>query len=146
MKKPFIILAFVTAAASKKLFDANPGIDELHTTSDGEAFYKEGDAKFHARGLENKKVELITKSVAISEPEPDEEVQKPLPANEVINLVNAVENTDQLEPYRKDTRKSVIAAIEAKEAFLNKVPADETLVENGKTIAPEGTEPQDNKN
>jgi hypothetical protein len=42
-----------------KIFETNPNLKEVHMTSDGETFYKDNDAKMHAKSLKDKTVELV---------------------------------------------------------------------------------------
>lgn len=42
-----------------EIFESNPELKQVHFTSDGQAFFKESDAKNHAKTLEDKKVELV---------------------------------------------------------------------------------------
>ena len=46
-------------AKSKRLFAIYPTAKELHFTSDREAFFKMNDAKNHAAGLKDQKVETV---------------------------------------------------------------------------------------
>jgi hypothetical protein len=42
-----------------EIFKTNPNLKEVYTTSDGECFYNENDAKLHSKSLQDKKVELV---------------------------------------------------------------------------------------
>jgi hypothetical protein len=44
-----------------ELFGLHPGADALYFTSDGLAFFEEGDANAHARSLEKKEVSKVEK-------------------------------------------------------------------------------------
>ena len=44
---------------SKEVFEQNPHLDKVYTTTDGECFYNENDAKNHAKNLEVKTVETV---------------------------------------------------------------------------------------
>lgn len=43
----------------KEVFEQNPKLEKCFATADGQAFYKEDDAKNHAKSLEDKTVELV---------------------------------------------------------------------------------------
>ena len=42
-----------------EVFEQNPNLQKVYTTSDGECFYAENDAKNHAKNLKNKTVEPV---------------------------------------------------------------------------------------
>lgn len=42
-----------------EIFESNPELKEVHMTSDGQSFFKESDAKNHAKTLQDKTVELV---------------------------------------------------------------------------------------
>lgn len=42
-----------------EIFENNPQLKEVHVTADGQCFYNDGDAKNHAKSLQDKKVELV---------------------------------------------------------------------------------------
>ncbi|BFM42678.1 hypothetical protein CFS9_13190 [Flavobacterium sp. CFS9] len=42
-----------------EIFESNPDLKEVHMTSDGQSFFKESDAKNHAKTLQDKTVELV---------------------------------------------------------------------------------------
>ncbi len=50
-----------------KIFNENPELKEFYMTSDGQAFYQESDAKNHARGLEDKKVEHCVRVTTVAD-------------------------------------------------------------------------------
>ena len=43
----------------KDVFENNPKLEKCFVTSDGQAFYQEGDAKNYAKSLEDKSVEVV---------------------------------------------------------------------------------------
>ncbi|TGE23551.1 hypothetical protein [Hymenobacter metallicola] len=53
----------------RSTFEANPEAQEIYTTSDGQAFLKEGPAKSHAKFLGDNTVSKVTRDEADAEPE-----------------------------------------------------------------------------
>ena len=42
-----------------KIFESNPHLKEVYSTSDGEVFYNDNDARMHAKTLKEKKVDKV---------------------------------------------------------------------------------------
>lgn len=101
---------------SRDTFKNNPDLQELFVTSDGTEFYKEDTAKNHARTLEDKSVN------SVSRPE-EKEVQ--LTAAEIIASIPEMD-MDQAtfsltaEQLLAKPRKSVVEALTAHLAELEK--------------------------
>jgi len=106
--KNILILAVVAA----DIFKENPNLDLYFETSDGEAFYKLQDAKNHAKGLKDTMVKPVERT------EPKEAAPAKQKIEEVIAQIEAVTTLEDLEPFKADTRKTVIAAFDKKTAEL----------------------------
>jgi hypothetical protein len=97
--------------AKDPVFENNPTISCYYKTSDGEAFYKDFDANSHARTLDNKEVQTITKD---SEPVKE----KPAKAEDFILAIKETTTLEGLEQFKNDTRSTVLKAIETRTAEL----------------------------
>lgn len=62
------------AEIAKHIFARNPKVDELHITSDGQAFYEKHQAEGHAQRLKDQKIETVKRKGGKPE-EPETEVK-----------------------------------------------------------------------
>ena len=113
-----------------KIFESNPQLKQVHVTADGECFYNDGDAKMHAKSLEDKKVELVLN--------PDHlEV-----VGEEIEEASKEEATTAAPATEEATKEEVTSAAPAteeasKEEVTTDAPAtEEATKEEGTTDAP----------
>ncbi|RWX00917.1 hypothetical protein [Flavobacterium cerinum] len=113
--------------AKDQVFESNPTISVYYKTSDGETFYKEGDAKFHARSLKDKSVQTVTKGTEAAASEGKDKDAKPAKAEDLIKLIQAATTLEALDEFKNDTRSTVLKAIEAKTAELTPVHGAEIL-------------------
>ncbi|OXA83676.1 hypothetical protein B0A56_00715 [Flavobacterium columnare NBRC 100251 = ATCC 23463] len=81
------------------IFKENPKLDELFTTSDGNAFYLEGDAKNHAKSLENKSVKKHFRNNSFQKKVNDE-------AKDKTPLANKPAKTEKPEKVNKEAEKT----------------------------------------
>jgi hypothetical protein len=92
---------------SKAIFDANPSLKKYFKTSDGEPFYKEGDANLHAKSLEDRKVTPVFRPV--EEPENDVELPK---YNELMKAIKEAATAEAVDALivEGESRKTVLEA------------------------------------
>ena len=103
----------------EKVFIENPSLKECFKTSDGQYFYNQNDAKNHAKTLEDKSVEHLTRA---SE-EDDQDAGVVDPKAEEIKKVKKL-NKEPLIEYAKENYPDVeILEDDNKEKVLNKVLA-----------------------
>lgn len=118
------------------IFKANPHLEHVYKTADGEAFYTEPDAMLHAKSLKDKKVEKVQNPdkglTAATETgnEPKQELKK-LTAEEAIAAIQAATTPAELEPFGKDTRATVKKALEAKTKELQEKGSEGADPDNG---------------
>jgi len=100
---------------SKSIFEANPNLKKYFKTSDGESFYKEGDANLHAKGLENRKVTPVFRPV--KSPETDIELPK---YKELIKEIKAAATTEAVDALivEGENRKTVLTEAETRKTAL----------------------------
>ena len=110
-----------------EIFKTNPDLKEVHMTSDGQAFYNDGDAKAHAKTLEKKEIELVLNSKFLVDIEVDEEEEllgSEEPKLEDLTkaeLVDSAKVNLELELSAKDNKPVLLAAIDTKLKELSKV-------------------------
>ena len=105
----------------KDVFENNPKLEKCFVTSDGQAFYQEGDAKNYAKSLEDKSVEVVLNP----------------------NLID-VNDAEELSDLDKEMSAFEIAENEAAKAKMEADAENEKLEANAKAAAPvENVKPAD---
>lgn len=118
---------------TKSVFELNENLEAYHQTSDGTKFFREYDAKSHARGLKDKEIKRVKRKDEVSEENTDAPAKKEKKASKGKSLtpmqeaklraeaVDKLENVEAVKEALKDeTAKSVIKAGEARIETLEK--------------------------
>lgn len=134
---------------ANKIFEANPHLERVFTTADGEAFYNEPDARLHAKSLKDKTVTRVENpkkvgAAAQSATKDDEVREYAMNAKDTIAAIATAESLEELEAYKDDGRQTVIKALAAKITALNtpKEPATEQEDEaDSEQTGSEGADP-----
>ena len=120
-----------------EVFEANPLLKQVYTTSDGENFYQENDAKNHAKSLEDKAVETIYNPTHL------EVVGEEVVSDETSEMENFLAQ-EKLEAENAAKEAEAQALLEAEKSEkpvdllkLNKAKLLEFAKENGLTVADE---------
>lgn len=104
---------------AKGVFEQFPNADQVFATVDGNTFLERNRADIHA-GAKGR-VLVIDRPIAevVDDSKKDKAGTKIL-ADDAIKAIALVETLEGLEPFKADTRSTVIKAVEAKTAELTK--------------------------
>lgn len=106
--------------AEDKIFKAHPSLEVYYKTADGQPFYKEHDAKNHAKTLTDKTVKKVEKTVVDSDDELTVDEIKAL-AKEATDVA-VLEELLKEEKESKKPRKGAIEALEKRIEELKSNP------------------------
>ena len=105
---------------AKDTFEQFPAANKLFATSDGNCFLNENHAELHA-GKDGKVFPFDREPAKPADGKSEE--PKGLNAQDTIKAIKAVEKLEDLEPFKADTRASVIKALEDKTKQLTEAAA-----------------------
>lgn len=118
-----------------EIFITNPDLKEVYMTSDTEAFFKESDAKNHAKTLKDKSIELVV---------------NPLQIETIIDDFNEDDEQDNFNSLKisegiKEPLTGIVAATDGSENVLIQAKTEGTVLVNLTEVSVEDTQKEINK-
>lgn len=92
---------------AKEIFEQNPKLDVIYKTSDKTLFYTELNAKSHARTLENKKVDKVTRESVLKSVNPKSDSNKPN-AEQRIETIKGLDTVDAVKAALKGEKATTV--------------------------------------
>jgi hypothetical protein len=104
---------------ASKVFTQYPDANEVFATVDGNIFLQRNRADIHA-GEKGRVLPIERPIAAVGDDSKKDKTGIKLSAEEAIKAIALVETLEALEPFKADTRSTVIKAVENKTAELTK--------------------------